>query len=44
MLFKVEMDVNVNPDYDSVPIEQLKAAEEARFQKLQRAGTWRHIW
>jgi muconolactone D-isomerase len=44
MLFKVEMDVNVPPDYDPARFEQLKAAEKARFQELQRAGTWRHIW
>ncbi|WP_144098379.1 muconolactone Delta-isomerase [Croceicoccus sediminis] len=44
MLFKVEMDVNVPHGYDSDKFEQLKAAEKARFQELQRAGTWRHIW
>lgn len=44
MLFKVEMDVKVPLDYDQARFEQLKAAEKARFQELQRAGTWRHIW
>ncbi|MGV7123342.1 muconolactone Delta-isomerase [Sphingopyxis sp. 550A] len=44
MLFKVEMDVNVPLDYDPTRFEALKAAEKARFQELQRAGTWRHIW
>lgn len=44
MLFKVEMDVNVPLDYDAQRFEQLKAAEKARFQELQKAGTWRHIW
>ncbi|KEQ52125.1 muconolactone Delta-isomerase [Sphingobium chlorophenolicum] len=44
MLFKVEMDVNVPPDHDPVRFEQLKAAEKTRFQELQCAGTWRHIW
>lgn len=44
MLFKVEMDVNVPLDYDQGRFETLKAAEKARFQKLQKAGTWRHIW
>lgn len=44
MLFKVEMDVNVPPDYDPTRLEELKAAEKTRFQELQRAGTWRHIW
>ncbi len=44
MLFKVEMDVNVPADYDPTRFEELKAAEKARFQELQKAGTWRHIW
>ncbi len=44
MLFKVEMDVNVPLDYDPAKFEALKAAEKARFQALQKAGTWRHIW
>lgn len=44
MLFQVEMDVNVPRDYDPAKFEALKVAEKARFQELQRAGTWRHIW
>lgn len=44
MLFMVEMNVKVPPGYDQERFEQLKAAEKARFQELQRAGTWRHIW
>ncbi len=44
MLFKVEMDVVVPPDFDPVTLDKLKADEKARFQELQRAGTWRHIW
>lgn len=44
MLFKVEMDVNVPLDYDAERFNALKLAEKARFQELQRAGTWRHIW
>lgn len=44
MLFKVEMDVNVPLGYDPVDLARLKEAEKARFQELQRAGTWRHIW
>ncbi len=44
MLFKVEMDVTPPPGYDPVQFDALKAAEKARFQDLQRAGTWRHIW
>ncbi|WP_150293753.1 muconolactone Delta-isomerase [Sphingobium estronivorans] len=44
MLFHVTMDIKVPLDYDPVRFEGLKAAEKARFQELQRAGTWRHIW
>lgn len=44
MLFKVEMDVNVPLDYDAQRFDTLKQAEKARFQELQKAGTWRHIW
>ena len=44
MLFKVEMDVNVPQGYDPDRFEELKAAEKARFQELQRSGTWRQIW
>lgn len=44
MLFKVEMDVNVPRDLDPAKFEELKAAEKARFQALQKAGRWRHIW
>lgn len=44
MLFKVEMDVIVPNGFDPARLEELKAAEKARFQELQRAGTWRHIW
>ena len=44
MLFKVEMDVNVPRELDPARLEELKSAERARFQELQRDGTWRHIW
>lgn len=44
MLFKVEMDVNVPLGYDPERFEQLKAAEKAYSQELQRQGKWRHIW
>lgn len=44
MLFKVEMDVNPPLGFDPVKFEELKAAEKARFQELQRSGAWRHIW
>lgn len=44
MLFMVEMDVNIPLDFDVDEAARLKAAEKARFQDLQAAGTWRHIW
>ena len=44
MLFMVEMNVNVPLDTDPVRFSDLKAAEKDRFQELQKAGTWRHIW
>ncbi|AJR23655.1 MULTISPECIES: muconolactone Delta-isomerase [Sphingobium] len=44
MLFHVTMDVHVPHGCDPARFEQLKAAEKARFQQLQRDGTWRHIW
>jgi muconolactone delta-isomerase len=44
MLFQVEMDVNIPIGFDAEEGARLKAAEKARFQDLQRAGTWRHIW
>lgn len=44
MLFQVEMNVNVPLDYDPAKFEALKAAEKVRFQDLQGAGSWRHIW
>jgi muconolactone D-isomerase len=44
MLFQVEMDVRIPPGFDPQEAARLKADEKARFQELQRAGTWRHIW
>ena len=44
MLFMVEMDVAIPRDLDANEGSRLKAAEKARFQELQAAGTWRHIW
>lgn len=44
MLFQVEMDVRIPLDFDADEAARLKAAEKARFQDLQRAGVWRHIW
>ncbi len=44
MLFQVEMDVNIPLGFEAEEAARLKAAEKARFQELQAAGTWRHIW
>lgn len=44
MLFMVEMDVNIPLDFDTGEAARLKAEEKAYSQKLQEAGTWRHIW
>ncbi len=44
MLFMVEMEVNIPPGFDAGEAARLKAAEKARFQELQAAGSWRHIW
>jgi muconolactone D-isomerase len=44
MLVMVEMDVRIPLGFDKAEADRLKAAEKARFQELQRAGTWRHIW
>ncbi|CAN5301275.1 muconolactone Delta-isomerase [soil metagenome] len=44
MLFQVEMNVRIPLDFNAEEAARLKAAEKARFQELQRAGTWRHIW
>jgi muconolactone D-isomerase len=44
MLFQVEMEVKIPHDADSAHIEDLKAAEKARAQDLQRSGKWRHLW
>ena len=44
MLFMVEMDVNIPLGFDAEEAARIKAEERAFFQKLQGAGTWRHIW
>lgn len=44
MLFQVEMNVAIPTGFDPEEATRLKAAEKARFQELQKAGTWRHIW
>jgi muconolactone D-isomerase len=44
MLFMVEMDVAIPLEFDPAEAARIKAEERAYFQKLQAAGTWRHIW
>ncbi len=44
MLYHVRMDVHPPRDLDPAALEALKAAERARAQELQRAGTWLHLW
>ena len=44
MLFMVEMDVAIPSSFDNDEAARLKVAEKARFQELQAAGIWRHIW
>lgn len=44
MLFMAEMDVVIPLDFDAGEAARLKTDEKARFQELQAAGTWRHIW
>jgi muconolactone D-isomerase len=44
MLFHVEMTVKLPPDMDPERAARLKADEKAFSQKLQEAGTWRHLW
>ncbi len=44
MLYHVRMDVHPPRDLDPAAFEALKAAERARAQELQRAGTWLHLW
>ncbi len=44
MLFQVEMDVKIPHGLDPAHLADLKAAEKARAQDLQRDGRWRHLW
>ena len=44
MLFMVEMDVSIPLEFDPAEAARIKAEERTYFQKLQAAGTWRHIW
>jgi muconolactone D-isomerase len=44
MLYHVRMDVQPPRDLPAAEFEQLKAAEKARAEALQRDGTWRNLW
>jgi len=44
MLFHVKMTVKLPPDMDPAKVTQLKADEKELAQRLQREGTWRHLW
>ncbi|MDZ5602481.1 muconolactone Delta-isomerase [Pseudomonas sp. RP23018S] len=44
MLFHVKMTVKLPPAMDPAQAAQLKADEKALAQRLQEAGTWRHLW
>ena len=44
MLFHVRMDVDIPLNTSEEVVTRLKADEKERFQQLQRAGKWRHIW
>ena len=44
MLFMVQMDIAIPADFDADEAARLKSEEKDRFQELQAAGIWRHIW
>ncbi|MGS7252980.1 muconolactone Delta-isomerase [Pseudomonas anuradhapurensis] len=44
MLFHVKMTVKLPVDMDPAKAAQLKADEKELAQRLQREGTWRHLW
>ena len=44
MLFHVKMTVKLPPDMDPAKATKLKADEKELAQRLQREGTWRHLW
>ncbi|WDY59955.1 muconolactone Delta-isomerase [Pseudomonas sp. PSKL.D1] len=44
MLFHVKMTVKLPHDMDPAKAAQLKADEKELAQRLQREGTWRHLW
>lgn len=44
MLFQVRMTVRLPHDMPAAQAAQLKADEKELAQRLQREGTWRHLW
>jgi muconolactone D-isomerase len=44
MLFHVRMTVNLPVDMPAEQSNRLKADEKELAQRLQRDGTWRHLW
>lgn len=44
MLFAVKMEVELPLDLDPGERDDMLAREKAYSQRLQRAGTWRHLW
>jgi muconolactone D-isomerase len=44
MLFHVTMTVNLPTDMPVGQADELKAREKAMAHRLQREGTWRHLW
>ncbi len=44
MLYMVHMQVNIPATLPKEEADRLKAEEKAYAQKLQREGTWRHLW
>lgn len=44
MLFHVRMTVKLPHDMPEDRATRLKAEEKALAQRLQREGTWRHLW
>ena len=44
MLFHVRMAVNLPVDMPAEQSNRLKADEKELAQRLQRDGTWRHLW
>lgn len=44
MLFHVKMTVKLPVDMDPAKAARLKADEKELAQRLQREGTWRHLW